>query len=67
MSLLREEDESAGIEVAWEDQQRISAFSKFNTRMSDIEAELKRLGEEKELYDDLEMELELADEDQVVP
>ncbi|KAG7553633.1 hypothetical protein FFLO_02918 [Filobasidium floriforme] len=64
---MRQEDESEGIEVAWEDQQRISAFSKYNTRLSSIQDELKKLQEEKELYDDLEMELELADEKEPVP
>jgi prefoldin subunit 4 len=67
-----------------DDQQRINNFSKYNTRLSDIQSQLKRkkvgtegnrsacvlnadlrhrLQEEREYYDDLEMELELADED----
>ncbi|KLT40435.1 Prefoldin, subunit 4 [Cutaneotrichosporon oleaginosum] len=74
MSLLAPEDEGDGIEVAWEDQQRINTFSKLNNRLADIQDRLKiKIAEEreqesrrspqdeKEYYDDLEMELELAD------
>ncbi|GMK55988.1 hypothetical protein CspeluHIS016_0210440 [Cutaneotrichosporon spelunceum] len=61
MSLLAPEDEGDGIEVAWEDQQRINTFSKLNTRLADIQDRLKVKMEEKDYYDDLEMELELAD------
>ncbi|WRT66549.1 uncharacterized protein IL334_003508 [Kwoniella shivajii] len=63
MSLLPPEDEGDGVEVAWEDQQRINTFSKLNNRMSDIQDLLKIKNEEKEYYDDLSTELELADED----
>ncbi|BEI85875.1 hypothetical protein CcaverHIS002_0601620 [Cutaneotrichosporon cavernicola] len=61
MSLLAPEDEGDGIEVAWEDQQRINTFSKLNNRLADIQDRLKAKMEEKDYYDDLEMELELAD------
>ncbi|CAK9781899.1 unnamed protein product [Cutaneotrichosporon oleaginosum] len=61
MSLLAPEDEGDGIEVAWEDQQRINTFSKLNNRLADIQDRLKIKIDEKEYYDDLEMELELAD------
>ncbi|KAI9639364.1 Prefoldin beta-like protein [Dioszegia hungarica] len=64
MSLLPPEDEGDdGIEVAWEDQQRINTFSKLNNRLSDIQDQLKGKQEEKEYYDDLETELELAYDD----
>ncbi|KAK1924366.1 Prefoldin subunit-domain-containing protein [Papiliotrema laurentii] len=67
MSLLPPEDEDAdGIEVAWEDQQRINTFSKLNIRLSEIQDQLKVKQEEKDYYDDLETELELADEDEPV-
>ncbi|WOO80339.1 Prefoldin subunit 4 [Vanrija pseudolonga] len=66
MSLLRPEDEGDGIEVAWEDQQRINTFSKLNNRLADIKDQLKVKQEEKEYYDDLSMELELADDDKPV-
>lgn len=67
MSLLPPEDEDAdGIEVAWEDQQRINTFSKLNNRLTDIRDQLQTKNEEKEYYDDLETDLELADDDQPV-
>ncbi|WWD17149.1 hypothetical protein CI109_101586 [Kwoniella shandongensis] len=64
MSLV---DEGDGVEVAWEDQQRINTFSKLNNRLSDIQDLLKAKQEEKEYYDDLSTELELADEDDNQP
>ncbi|KAE8538503.1 hypothetical protein D1P53_004864 [Cryptococcus gattii VGV] len=67
MSLLPPEDEGDGVEVAWEDQQRINTFSKLNNRLSDIQDLLKVKNEEKEYYDDLSTELELADEDNPQP
>ncbi|WVQ99524.1 hypothetical protein IAU59_006660 [Kwoniella sp. CBS 9459] len=63
MSLLPPEDEGDGVEVAWEDQQKINIFSKLNNRLSDIQDLLKAKQEEKEYYDDLSTELELADTD----
>ncbi|EIW70491.1 hypothetical protein TREMEDRAFT_43215 [Tremella mesenterica DSM 1558] len=67
MSLLPPEDENSdGIEVAWEDQQRINTFSKLNNRLTDINEQLKKKQDEKEYYDDLSTELELADDDQPV-
>ncbi|KGB78745.1 prefoldin subunit 4 [Cryptococcus deuterogattii 99/473] len=67
MSLLPPEEEGDGVEVAWEDQQRINTFSKLNNRLSDIQDLLKAKNEEKEYYDDLCTELELADEDNPQP
>jgi prefoldin subunit 4 len=46
-----------------EDQQRINTFSKLNNRLADVTDQLRLKREEKEYYDDLETELELADED----
>ncbi|ODN80815.1 hypothetical protein L202_02965 [Cryptococcus amylolentus CBS 6039] len=63
MSLLPPEEEGDGIEVVWEDQQRINTFSKLNNRLSDIQDLLRAKKEEKEYYDDLSTELELADDD----
>ncbi|WVQ82080.1 hypothetical protein IAT38_004208 [Cryptococcus sp. DSM 104549] len=67
MSLLPPEDEGDGVEVAWEDQQKINTFSKLNNRASDIQDLLKVKREEKEYYDDLSTELELADTDDPQP
>nr|ODN86953.1 prefoldin subunit 4 [Cryptococcus depauperatus CBS 7841] len=80
MSLLPREEEGDGVQVTWggfyasgkaltfvEDQQRINTFSKLNNRFTDVQDLLKAKREEKEYYDDLETELELADEDESQP
>ncbi|GJE92715.1 prefoldin subunit [Phanerochaete sordida] len=67
MRMIAQEDENDNnAEVTWEDQQRINAFSKLNTRVKGIEEKMEALKQEKEALDDLGMELELADEDQPV-
>lgn len=38
---LAPEDEADGIEVAWEDQQKINTFSKLNNRLGDLRDQLK--------------------------
>lgn len=40
-SQLAPEDEADGIEVAWEDQQKINTFSKLNNRLGDLRDQLK--------------------------
>lgn len=52
------------MDVQLEDQNRINEYSKLNTRLSEYELEVKTLTEKKEDLDDVEMELELADEDE---
>lgn len=54
-------------EVAWEDQKKINEFSKLNTQLSQHEQALKNLAQDKELIDDVSLELELVDEDELVP
>ncbi|KAI0786643.1 Prefoldin subunit 4 [Abortiporus biennis] len=67
MRMLSQEDEHEdNAEVTWEDQQRINSFSKLNTRARGIEEKIEALKQEKEALDDLSMELELADEDELV-
>ncbi|KAI0798525.1 Prefoldin subunit 4 [Irpex lacteus] len=64
MRMIAQEDENDNnAEVNWEDQQRINTFSKLNTRFRSIEEKIEGLKQEKEALDDLNMELELADED----
>lgn len=41
MYQLAPEDEADGIEVAWEDQQKINTFSKLNNRLGDLRDQLK--------------------------
>ncbi|KAI9442549.1 Prefoldin subunit 4 [Lactarius indigo] len=64
--LSQEEETDDGKEVTWEDQQRINTFSKLNTRVRSLAEKMNNLKQEKEAFDDLAMELELADEDQPV-
>ncbi|KAI0373967.1 Prefoldin subunit 4 [Pilatotrama ljubarskyi] len=64
--LSQEEERDDSAEVTWEDQQRINAFSKLNTRLRSIEEKMQELKQEKEALDDISMELELADEDEPV-
>ncbi|KAK2464344.1 hypothetical protein APHAL10511_003801 [Amanita phalloides] len=67
LRMLEPEDEgNDGVEVTWEDQQRINTFSKLNTRLRGLEGNLEKLKQEKEALDDVEMELELADEGEPV-
>ncbi|EKM54701.1 uncharacterized protein PHACADRAFT_96557, partial [Phanerochaete carnosa HHB-10118-sp] len=64
--ITQEDENDNNAEVTWEDQQRINSFSKMNTRVKGIEEKIEALKQEKEALDDLGMELELADEDQLV-
>ncbi|CAE6420770.1 unnamed protein product [Rhizoctonia solani] len=67
MRMLKQDEESEeNTEVTWEDQQKINAFSKLNTRCNDLEEKIAKHKSEKEAIDDLAMELELADEDEPV-
>ncbi|BFZ62083.1 hypothetical protein YB2330_003162 [Saitoella coloradoensis] len=64
--MLSKEDESAE-HVTWADQQLINSFSKYNARLADREDQLEALSQTKEALDDVLTELELADEDELVP
>ncbi|KAI9334505.1 putative GIM3-Gim complex component [Zopfochytrium polystomum] len=59
-----QENEEADIDVSWADQQNINNFSKMNAKMTDLEESYEEKKKEKEYLDDLEGELELADEDE---
>lgn len=52
--------------MSFEDQQSINAFSKYNNRVSEAEAELKKRQEEKEAIEEVVMEMELVDEEEEV-
>ncbi|CDR88907.1 probable GIM3-Gim complex component [Sporisorium scitamineum] len=60
------EQEANEIEVTWEDQQSINAFSRLNSTYSDLLEDLRLGKEEREALDDLTLELELADEDEPI-
>lgn len=65
--MLNEKEEADGdVEVSWVDQQRINEFSKYNAKIDDLEEQYEKLKQEKEYLDDVAMELELADEDELV-
>ncbi|KAH8883896.1 Prefoldin, subunit 4 [Thozetella sp. PMI_491] len=67
--LSREDEEAAGeeVEVRREDQDKINKFSRLHQRELLLEEELQAKNKEKEELDDLNTELELSDEDDVVP
>lgn len=53
-------------EVLWEDQEKINAFSKLNSRLARYTEQLKEQQKEQEYLSDVQMELELLDEDDKV-
>ncbi|ODQ68038.1 Prefoldin, subunit 4 [Nadsonia fulvescens var. elongata DSM 6958] len=65
MQMLPAGQENKDTEVSWVDQQKINAFSKLNTRMSNLEDEYEAQKQEKEYLDDVTMEMELIDEERV--
>ncbi|KAK6824708.1 Gim complex component GIM3-like protein [Apiospora arundinis] len=67
--LSKEEEVAAGdeVEVRREDQDKINKFSRLHQKELNIEEELKVKQKEKEELDDITTELELADEDELVP
>lgn len=64
---LDEDADSNDVAVSASDQEAINAFSRFNSRISEAEDELKAKKEEKEATDEVVMELELVDEEEQVP
>jgi len=64
--LAQDEEADDETQVSWTDQQKISTFSKLNNRNRVLEEKIEGLKQEKEALDDLELELELADEDEPV-
>ncbi|KAH6656700.1 Gim complex component GIM3-like protein [Truncatella angustata] len=67
--MLSKEEEGAGddVEVRREDQDKINKFSRLHQKELKIEEALKAKSKEKEELDDVTSELELADEDDLVP
>ncbi|KAK3683999.1 Prefoldin subunit-domain-containing protein [Podospora appendiculata] len=67
--LTKAEEEAAGeeIEVRREDQDKINKFSRLHQHELSIEEELKGKNKEKEELDDITTELELAEEEDLVP
>ncbi|KAK8086553.1 Gim complex component GIM3-like protein [Apiospora phragmitis] len=67
--LSKEEEVAAGdeVEVRREDQDKINKFSRLHQKELNIEEELKVKNKEKEELDDITTELELANDDELVP
>ncbi|KAK4184733.1 Prefoldin subunit-domain-containing protein [Podospora australis] len=67
--LTKEEEDAVGdeIEVRREDQDKINKFSRLHSHVLTLEEELQAKNKEKEELDDITTELELADEDELVP
>lgn len=67
--MTKEEEDAVGdeIEVRREDQDKINKFSRLHSHELTLEEELKVKNKEKEELDDITTELELADEDDLVP
>ncbi|KAF4621439.1 hypothetical protein D9613_000155 [Agrocybe pediades] len=67
MRMLEQEEENENSEeVTWEDQQQINTFSKLNNRIRIIKEKLEELKQEKDAYDEVATEIELADEDEMI-
>ncbi|KAH8175413.1 prefoldin subunit domain-containing protein [Sarocladium implicatum] len=66
--MISKEDETGGdeVEVRREDQDKINKFSRLHQRELALEEELQSKTKEKEELDDLNTELELADEDEKI-
>ncbi|ETS77472.1 hypothetical protein PFICI_11346 [Pestalotiopsis fici W106-1] len=67
--MLTKEEEGAGdeVEVRREDQDKINKFSRLHQKELKIQEALNIKSKEKEELDDITTELELADEDDLVP
>ncbi|OQD78320.1 hypothetical protein PENDEC_c001G05112 [Penicillium decumbens] len=69
--MLSKEDEGMGgseeNEVRREDQEKINRFSRLHQREAVLEDQLKAKQKDKEDLEEVSMELELADEDELVP
>ncbi|PSS13348.1 hypothetical protein M430DRAFT_21254 [Amorphotheca resinae ATCC 22711] len=66
--MLSKEDEGGDeVEVRREDQDKINKFSRLHQREIVLEEELKAKHKEKEDLDDVSNELELADEEDMIP
>ncbi|KIY02463.1 uncharacterized protein Z520_02602 [Fonsecaea multimorphosa CBS 102226] len=62
-----EESESTDAEVTKEDQEKINTFSRLHNRSKALEEELGSKQKDKEDLEELSTELELADEDSLIP
>lgn len=66
MRMLKGNEETES-EVTWEDQCKINSFSRLYAQQTNFEDLLAEKKKEKEALDDLAQELELVDEDELLP
>ncbi|KAF9963450.1 hypothetical protein BGZ65_003315 [Modicella reniformis] len=66
MRMLERDEEEGDVHVTWKDQENINTFSKYSSKLQDLEETYEAKKTEKEYLDDLANELELADEDEPV-
>ncbi|KAI5783589.1 putative prefoldin subunit 4 [Geopyxis carbonaria] len=65
--LSREDEAASETQVSREDQDNINAFSTLHQKQGILTEELESKHQEKEYLSDVSQELELADEDELVP
>ncbi|KAL7271122.1 hypothetical protein RUND412_006151 [Rhizina undulata] len=65
--LSREDESTADVQVTREDQDNINKFSTLHQKQGLLKEELVAKEQEKEYLDDVTQELELADEEELIP
>ncbi|CUS14901.1 unnamed protein product [Tuber aestivum] len=65
--LSREDESTTEVTVTREDQDRINKFSTLHQKQGLLKDELEKKSQEKEYIEDVSNELELADEDDLIP
>jgi len=65
--LSREDESTTEVAVTREDQDRINKFSTLHQKQGLLKDELEKKSQEKEYIEDVSTELELADEDDLIP
>ena len=63
---MESEGQEEDVEVCWEDQKSINTFGRLNTRLHELEEELKEKASQHELLDDAANEIILADDDEPI-
>ncbi|KAM0747512.1 Prefoldin, subunit 4 [Meredithblackwellia eburnea MCA 4105] len=66
MKMLEADASDADVPVTFEDQTNINKFSKLNNRSEDVQQQLEQIKKELEETEEVETEMELADEDELI-
>ncbi|KAK9450528.1 Prefoldin subunit-domain-containing protein [Limtongia smithiae] len=67
LQMLPAGQDASDVQVTRSDQDKINTFSKLNSRLADLEDLYNEKKNEKEYLDDVSNEIELIDEDELVP